>query len=88
MECQPPVHPAQDRALLFDLSAGIAAGLQVLQQFMVCDGECGPYFAKAATGVDIICKGRRPDGSSAAGVSEEGADQLSVEIPKDLTIFG
>jgi hypothetical protein len=51
------VHPAQDRALLFDLSAGIAAGLQVLQQFMVCDGECGPYFAKAATGVDIICKG-------------------------------
>gem|GEM_PF-1125608 len=82
------MHPAQNRALLFDLSAGIAADLQFLQQVMLCDGEGDPYFAKAPTGVDIICEGRRIDGSSAAGVSKERADQLRVEIPEDLTIFG
>ena len=34
MERQPPVHPAEDGALLFNLSASIAVFLQFPEQFV------------------------------------------------------
>jgi len=55
---QPPVHPAEDCALLFDLAAGIAAALQFLQKFVMRDRKSSLDLTKATTGIDVIREGR------------------------------